>query len=174
MLSLGIIWNSAQFLSQDIITDINKNINVLETFEFDLGDRYEDFVRVVYASEQMEKWKIDKKINHMLHTSSRKITILFFEFDETVIEYHPFKKKNVYKELESCKMKIREKYKDFVESYTFDIVFHATDNLEELKNCYNSIVDFLNNTSLNNTDDAVKLIRVKNYDNKKMHGGKNE
>ena len=49
MLSLGIIWNSAQFLSQDIITDINKNTNVLETFEFDLGDRYEDFVRVVYA-----------------------------------------------------------------------------------------------------------------------------
>ena len=174
MLSLGIIWNSAQFLSQNILTDIDANTKIIDAFEFDLGDKYEDFVRTVYVSEQMENWKIDKKINHMVQTPSRKITLFFFEFNETMIEYHPFKRKNVYKELEDCKMKIRQKYKDLVESYTFDIIFHATDNLEELKNCYNSIVEFLGNACLKSAEDTIKLSRIKKYKNKNSFGENNE
>ena len=39
---------------------------------------------------------------------------------------------------------IMEKYKNLVNNYTFDIVFHATDNLEELKNCLEVIREYIN------------------------------
>ena len=95
MLSIGIIWNSAHNLKDEILKDIREQTNLLEYFEIDLGSEYINFVNAIYESENMERWKIDNKLNHMLLNPNTKITILFFEFDSKNISYHPFKKKDV-------------------------------------------------------------------------------
>ena len=64
-----------------------------------------------------------------------------------------------------------EKYKNLVNNYTFDIVFHATDNLEELKNCLEVIREYINQIKLNE-DNTIIQGRVLKY--KKSLGGKNE
>jgi len=161
VLSIGIVWNCANFLNKEIIRDVDERTSILESIELDLGDKYEDFVRAIYSSEQMEEWKIENKISHMMSNSCRKITILFFEFDDTEIEYHPFKKKNVFKQLESCKMHIREKYKSCIDNYIFDIVFHATDNLIELKNCFNILLSFIENNNELQKESTNKLLRMR-------------
>lgn len=172
MLSIGIIWNCANFLNKEIIHDVDEKTNILESIELDLGDKYEDFVRSIYSSEQMEKCKIENKINHMMSDSSRKITILFFEFDDSEIEYHPFKKKNVFKHLENCKKYIREKYKSHIDNYTFDIIFHTTDNLIELRNCFNILLTFIeDNNELQNESTSI-LLKMKIHTNINNNGGK--
>ncbi len=158
MLSIGIIWNCAYEYSNQIIKDINDKTSVIGSISIDLGNKYIDFVKDIYASEQMEEWKIEKKINYMLLNENRNITIIFFEFDNSEIEYHPFKKKNVFSKLENCKTFIREKYKPYVENYTFDIIFHATDNITELKNCFNVIISYID---LKTTEKVLKLISNK-------------
>lgn len=151
MISVGIIWNSANQYREEILADIGSLTKLMDSFEVELGENYTEFVQEIYSSENMEQWKIDKKLNHMETCPSRKITILFFDFDESQTEYHPFKKKQVFSQLENCKRFIREKYKDYVENYTFDIVFHATDNLDELKGCTKVIGDFLERKKLSET-----------------------
>lgn len=159
MLSIGIIWNCANFLKEDILKDISEKTNLLEHFEIDLGNKYIEFVNSIYLEENMETWKIQKKIKNMMTDSNTKITILFFEFDEKLIVYHPFKKKNVFVELENCKMYIREKYKSKISNYTFDIIFHATDNLIELKKCFSTIVKYINNETIN----KKKVLKLENH-----------
>lgn len=160
MLSIGIIWNSAHNLKDDILKDVSEQTNLLEYFEIDLGSEYIDFVNTIYESENMERWKIENKLNHMLINPNTKITILFFEFDSKDVSYHPFKKKNVFVQLQNCKTYIRNKYKDKVPNYTFDIIFHATDSLRELKNCFNIIVPYLKREKLNNQK-VLKLTQHK-------------
>lgn len=143
MLSIGIVWNSAYRFSNTIIEDIRHRLEVISFLDFDLGDDYIEFVKEIYFSEQMEEWKIEKKIKHMMSTLGTNIVILFLDFNESEISYHPQKKKNVYTQLEDCKYCIRKKYEAQVEDYTFDIILHATDNLEELKNCFDIIKKYL-------------------------------
>lgn len=169
MLSIGIIWNCANYLKEDILKDISIQTNLLEHFEIDLEDKYIDFVNSIYSGENMENWKIEKKINHMTTNPNTKITILFFEFDEKEIAYHPFKKKNIFVQLEECKMHIREKYKNKIPNYTFDIIFHATDNITELKNCFDIIVTYLNSETINKKK-VLKLAHHKDFNN----GNQNE
>ncbi len=145
MLSIGIVWNTVYSYKDEIIDDIKRKSNVIDYFDIDLKEDYVSFVESLYISENMNKSKIDNKINHMIINPNTKISIIFFEFDDSVIEFHQNKQKNVYKNLEELKKIIREKYKSYVENYTFDIVFHATDNLEELKNCFGVLLSFMNN-----------------------------
>lgn len=162
MLSIGIIWNCANFLKEDILKDVSQVTHLLDYFELDLGNKYIEFVNDIYASENMETWKIEKKVSHMETNPNTKITILFFEFDEKDVAYHPFKNKNIFVQLENCKMHIREKYKDIVQNYTFDIIFHTTDNLIELRNCFDVIVSYLKRL---NNDELIdkKVLKLENH-----------
>ena len=126
MLSLGIIWNKAYEYKREIISDIEGRVKLLECFDLDLNDDYEGFVKEIYQNENMEDWKIDRKINAMCPCDSKKISVVIFEFDSSRVVYHEFKHKDVYEELESLEMYIREKYSKLVDNYVFDIIFHST------------------------------------------------
>lgn len=139
MLSLGIIWNKAYEYKREIISDIEGRVKLLECFDLDLNDDYEGFVKEIYQNENMEDWKIDRKINAMCPCDSKKISVVIFEFDSSRVVYHEFKHKDVYEELESLKMYIREKYSKLVDNYVFDIIFHSTDNYSELRGCLETI-----------------------------------
>lgn len=172
MLSIGIIWNCANFLKEDILKDVSQTTHLLDHFEIDLGNKYIEFINAIYSSENMETWKIEKKISHMITNPNTKITILFFEFDEKEVAYHPFKNKNIFVQLENCKMYIREKYKNSIPNYTFDIIFHATDNLTELRNCFDVIVSFLNSGKIDELIDK-KVLKLEHH-NDFNKGNENE
>ena len=158
MISIGIIWNSVNKYKNNIINDLQGKVTVISSFDYDLGDKFIEFVNSMYHTEQMEQWKIDNKINYMLMNPSKKITIVIFAFDEKKQSYHPMKKKYVYTDLENVKMYIRKKYSALIPNYTFDIVFHSTDNLIELKKCYDVLNKYLNELS---NEDSMKLSRIK-------------
>ena len=163
MLSMGVIWNCATHLKKDIIQDINQKTKFLNTFEFDLGDKYEEFVRKIYMSEGMDDWKIERKIEHMKEFNSTSVVIVFFEFSEEKIEYHPYKKRNVFTQLEECKTYIREKYRNQIDNYVFDIIFHTTDDLQELKNDFRILSSFVADSKLDSNADE-QLLMIKQYE----------
>ena len=134
MYSIGIIWNKSYSYKNCIIDDINQLGHVVNTCDIDLDDNYEEFVRKIYDSEDMEEWKINNKLDHMLDDGNRKICVVLFEFDSAKINFDRRKNKNVYSDLETIKTGIRSKYKNYVNNYTFDVVFHSSDNINELKN----------------------------------------
>lgn len=157
MLSIGIIWNSAQNYENEIIKDLRDKVKVLDTFNFDLGDNYINFVYSIYQKENMEQWKINKKLSYMMLYPNANITVVFFEFDENRIVFHTMKKKEVFADLEECKMYIRKKYSILLPEYTFDIIFHATDNIIELKDCFKIIEEYLSKL---NKSENLKLIKT--------------
>jgi len=171
MLSIGIIWNSAQICKEKIIDDLKEQVKVLNYFDIDFQDNFALYVNSLYQSENMEKWKIEKKLSYMLLNEDTNITIVLFEFDEKNVVFHEFKKKNVYKQLEDTKKYIREKYKNYVEKYTFDIVFHATDNLDELINCYNVLLNFIEKCC-KDKDEEKKILKL-TINNTLDYGGNN-
>ncbi len=155
MFSIGIIWNSVYHFKDEIINDLSKGLDIKDSFTLDLADNYVNFVNDIYQSENMLQEKIIKKIDYMLMNPCRKIEIVLFTFDKQKVNYHVMKKKYVYTELEDMKMKIRKKYSGLIVNYTFDIVFHATDNIDELNNCYDVVKKYLSK------DEAIKLALVK-------------
>ena len=48
------------------------------------------------------------------------------------MHYHERKKYSVYSNVEHMKEEVRETYKDQIDDYFFDIIFHLTDNQKEL------------------------------------------
>ena len=62
MLCIGIIWNSANEFKDYILSDITEYGEILNSFDLRLGEQYEAFVRDIYSGDDIDDWKIDKKI----------------------------------------------------------------------------------------------------------------
>jgi len=135
MVCLGILWNGMQEFNEEALIDISNYGDIIEAFSIDLQDDYESFVRDIYAQDSIADWKINKKLETMFNCSdSRTITIVIVNVKTEKKEYHELKKRMVFTNLENMKVQIRGKYKELVNPYFFDNVFHCTDDEEEFKN----------------------------------------
>ena len=132
MICLGILWNSMDNYSKKVLEDISSYGNILDVFSINLGDKYEQFVRDIYSQDEIAEWKVNKKIETMFKCSnSRKITIVTIDIETLKTEYHPYKKRIVFTNLEKMKTDIRKKYSEMIDYYFFDNVFHVTDDENE-------------------------------------------
>ena len=140
MRCIGIIWNVAFRYRREMVKIIsNYAISISEQFEINLEERYRNFVRDIYMGENMEDWKIESKISHMENDLNRKVYIVFFEIDSKDKFYHPKKKKYVYSNLQELKDLLRNSYKEKIEDYFFDIIFHCTESDNEFFACKKAI-----------------------------------
>lgn len=143
MLCLGILWNSVQDYKKMVLTDIGKQSDLIGYFDLSLGEKYEQFVRDIYAMDDIAAWKVDKKIETMFKCSdSRNITVSFMNVDLTDLFYHEGKKRMVYTNLENLKTGIRKKYGKMVNYYFFDNIFHMTDNEKEFSDDFGVVESY--------------------------------
>lgn len=168
MLCLGILWNSVQEYKDMVIADIQKYGSLIGTFDMSLEENYEQFVRDIYAQDEIADWKVDKKVETMFNSSDiRTVTIVFIEVDLTDQFYHGGKKKLVYTNLENLKTGIRDKYGKMIKDYFFDNVFHMTDDEQELRADLKVVSNYLKNMSVQNSNDGIQLIKKINNTQKK-------
>lgn len=132
MVFVGIIWNPAYKFKDEIDDIFSKYSKVLHSVELDLKDDYTPFVYDIYSEEDTAKWKIDKKVEHMREVEDKKIKVVFFEIDTSTQYFHDRKNCFVYTNVENMKKEVRDTYKDKIDNYFFDIIFHLTDNQKEL------------------------------------------
>ena len=129
---IGILWNTVNFLKEEIMGDISKFGEIVDYFELNLGEDYEEFVKKIYEFDGIADWKIKLKLDSMKAVDCAIITVLFIKIDDSKIEFNDRKQKNVITNIENLKKYIREKYSKRIDNYYFDNVFHMTDNKEEL------------------------------------------
>ena len=143
MIFAGIIWNPAYQFKDEMNSIFNKYSKVLHSVELDLKDDYIPFVYDIYNEEDTAKWKIDTKVEHMKEVKDKKVKVVFFEIDTSTQFYHEFKKCYVFTNVENMKKEVRDTYKNKIDNYFFDIIFHLTDNEKELNYTVNIVDKYL-------------------------------
>lgn len=129
-----ILWPSASQHHDGIVTDIKRNHNVLSARKYKFDKSLPEFVRKVYEIDDIEDWKIKKKIEHMInHAKDDKTTILKVDLFSTKFRHktkHP--DKLIAIDAEEIKKQIRQKYRAKVDSYFYDVIIHMSDNYQQV------------------------------------------
>ena len=142
---IGIIWNTLEKQFDNVLFDLQLLGNVLDSFEVDFDSNLENFIWDVYGREpEIVREHVQRKINYTVNLSStRKVKIIYIE-----VEKNPKDIKNY----------IRKIYKDKVDIYDYDNIFHFTDNEEENVKIINAIS--------NNLSSKEKIFEESNKKNK--------
>lgn len=131
MKCVGIIWNCAFEFKDEILETMSKFCSIEDSYTIDLKTDYELFVRTIYDSDNIAKWKVDKKIENMTKYQSTSVCIVYFDIDTSATRYHEKKKHLVYSNLQDLKDLVRESYKNKLPFYFFDIIFHCSESQKE-------------------------------------------
>lgn len=162
MLSIGVIWNSANDFKEYILSDIAEYGEILNSFDLVLGDNYESFVRDIYSSDSIDDWKIDKKLETMKQSSDYQgVTIVVIDVDIAEQYYHPHKKRLVYANPDRMKTNIRKKYSKLVSNYFFDNVFHLTDDEKEYEECAEVLLKYTDEQLISKEENKIKRISIR-------------
>lgn len=140
-----VIWGPAVKCADQIVEDIGffgKVVSVKE-YEFD-RNVYENVVRAIYAIDDIESWKIEKKLSYMKECSPKIVSV------DVMFDCSDFRLKQstglpLSRQGERLKKSLREKYKDQIDNYFFDIIMHVGDNVYQsdyMRYVMNNPVDF--------------------------------
>ncbi len=144
MKCVGIIWNCAYELRNEILELIGTFASVSSFSSLELGARYEEFVRSIYALDTIAEWKVDAKVEHMQSTDCTSVYVVYFDVDTSRTYYHDKKKHLVYTQLQDMKDCVRANFKERVKDYFFDIIFHCSESEEEFINNERMIESYRN------------------------------
>lgn len=128
----AVIWAPAVNHAQEIINDIRfmlndgDSVNNVTVHNFTTKD-YERVVRELYIVDDVEKWKIEKKIEHMREYGPCMITMDLF-LTQPVYRIKDLSLMPISEKIERVKSAIREKYRESIDDYYYDIIMHVADN----------------------------------------------
>ncbi len=124
-----VIWSPAVPFVEEIIQDLGMFGEVIGTKKFEYREEeYKNIVRAIYAIDDIEKWKIEKKLEHMAEYAPELWTV-----DLLLLDPQFRRKEKTGNPLsvvgEKIKKAIRTKYQGRIDNYFFDIILHIGDNM---------------------------------------------
>jgi hypothetical protein len=122
-----ILWPPVQSFAEDIVSMMEIRFNILRvTRQVEIKD-FPAFVRRVYLSDDIEPWKIEKKLFHMSDVGST-ITTVAFQIDRP--NYRRKNRTGSYLSAGAAELKreIRDLYRGEIGNYFHDIIVHVGDN----------------------------------------------
>lgn len=125
-----ILWPPVQKYFEEITEVLSNSFPV--TSWSDRVYSEETFPRIVkgiYHIDDIEAWKIQKKLEHM--TGEKKIRILTLALTGPDYRLKSRNKKPISRVGERIKNSIRNAYKDKIDHYFYDIIIHTGDNFEQ-------------------------------------------
>ena len=132
MKSIGILWNSMNEYRDEAIEYIKKYSIIEEIIILDLCKNFEKFIRDIYYSESLRTGFIDYKVSIMNDKyDTNTICILFLDVFNSEKIYIERKNKFLYKSVYELKQSIRNIYKDKIKNYSYDNIYHMTDDENE-------------------------------------------
>lgn len=160
MKSIGILWNSMNNFRESAFDDIREYAKIEEVLYIDFGEQFRPFIKSLYPFDGRHKGLDDYKADIMVDQyESNEICILFLDVKDSEKEYIERKRVYVYKNIEELKQLIRNKYKDQVDNYNFDNVFHMADDEKEYLFTLKILSEYLKNYSIENQK-VKKLLEV--------------
>lgn len=143
---MAVIWPAAYDYSNSIIGEFqgNSNCRLGKIWRLTLSKQeLERFTRAIYSFDDIEKWKIDRKLNRICINDQNNVTVFSYylknpqfrikRFGHTISE-NGMRLKNI----------IREKYIPYIKDYIEDIILHTTDNYTQAEATHNLIEKYEN------------------------------
>lgn len=124
----GIIWPNAMQYRDEITDFIDKRYPVTAYKDFKFPKEiFEKFVRGVYQVDDVAEWKINSKLEHFMESDVFQVRVI-----DMNIGYPDFRIKDTGRTIscagEALKRDVREAFKDKIDRYYYDIIFHTADN----------------------------------------------
>lgn len=151
-----IMWPPMKDFFDDATNDLKKLANVVtyKDYNFDKFG-FEHFIRGVYSVDDIEDWKVQKKIDNMSGPDKDNYTVRILEIkmDRPAFRLKQINNKTLSKRGEKIKFVIRTKYKDKIENYYYDNVMHIADNYYQ-----NAHINSFKNINLDLTDYFANIV----------------
>lgn len=127
-----ILWPPVKKYFKDILNEVSSEYEICHDCELDLQENFEKIVREIYKIDDIDRWKVELKINYLKDYSNSIYFILI-----KIPNIH-FREKNktaapISTEVEVLKNKIRDSYKHKIDDYYYDIIIHMGDNYDQNK-----------------------------------------
>lgn len=129
--SVVILWPPVQKYFDEITNELSNEYKVLSIRDYSFENKHEfvAFVKGQYAVDDIENWKIEKKLEHM-NNYDKNIRILTLDIGDPKFRAKAKNSKPISIKVEAIKKKYREKYSKKIENYFYDIIMHIGDNYE--------------------------------------------
>ena len=130
----AIIWPPANRFFGEILTDINSSHDVIAFKKINLGNNLRSIVKEIYEIDDIEEWKVNKKIESMFDSteSTDAMIIKINLFGTQFRSKTRFPNSTISVDAEKIKRQIREKYKSQINNYFYDNIIHMSDNYEHV------------------------------------------
>lgn len=148
-----VIWAPAAGMADRIVKDLGffGTVSNVKRFSYRPGE-YQNVVRVIYAIDDIERWKIEKKLSYMKNYKPELVSV-----DLTIPDPAYRIKGATGLPLstvgERIKRAIRSKYKAEIKDYFFDIILHIGDNMyqsEYMRDVFENRIDMAGITDILN------------------------
>jgi len=132
---IGILWNTLNNnLMQEAINLIKENSRINECISIDLQDKYKDFIYDIYRfNDEFEGIPYFKSCGLIDKYDSNTIVILNLIVRVSNYIYYNGMKGYLFKEISELKNLIRKSFKNRIENYGYDTIFHLTVNEDEYR-----------------------------------------
>ena len=129
-----ILWPPVQKYFNEIENDIKEKYEVLDSYEMNFYNEniFKEFVFGVYESDDIEKWKIEKKLTGFKEYDL-KVKIIEIEIPNPKFRRKGLNNHDISTKVEQIKKEYRNKYKEKVDNYFYDIIMHIGDNFEHTR-----------------------------------------
>lgn len=133
-----ILWPPAKDWFDEIEEWLKNKYIVKQEAEIDLGSKFADFTREVYAIDDIEKWKVERKI-HAMNKYDPIIRSYAVEINHP--NFREKKRTGSYLSDEGAKLRafIRNSYNNKVANNIYDIICHTGDNHEHNRKIFEII-----------------------------------
>lgn len=124
-----IVWSPATTKTEDIVKDLSYygEVNSVQYYPYKSKEEYANIVRAIYAIDDIESWKIEKKLDHM-NAYNPELTSIQLTLKNADYRIKESTGKPLSREVERAKKAIRSRYKDQIDNYFHDIILHIADN----------------------------------------------
>lgn len=166
----AIIFNTGVYILTDIVNFINSHdgIKVHRIEILYLNNCYDTFLDDIYKLGPIPEYDINLKKTFVKKANYPQIAFLLSINFSTLNEKYSYrKKKKIYVESETLKKEVRDKFKDYVDGYFHDILYHSSDcdeeqaYLNQVINYYKCAYGYDEIINIENNESKVKKIECK-------------
>lgn len=126
-----VIWSPAVAVSDQILMDLGCYGEVISVEKYQYRDEeYKNVVRAIYAIDDIEKWKVDKKLSCMEGYAPELIAV-DVQFADPKYRIKSATGLPLSKQGERAKKALRAKYQKAIPNYFFDCIMHIADNQQQ-------------------------------------------
>ncbi|HHV96231.1 MAG TPA: ParB N-terminal domain-containing protein [Clostridiaceae bacterium] len=137
------LWPPVQEYFDDITKELGQEYIILSVkdYTFQNDQEFAATIKGLYAVDDIEDWKIDKKIEYM-RDYDKKIRVITFDIGDPEFRAKTRNNKPISMEVERIKKKYREKYSKKIDNYFYNIIMHIGDNYEHSEHMMKTMKKF--------------------------------